>query len=155
MAATLTGVYSAGRDLFVANVGHSRCYLFRSGRLSQLTRDDTLRERLSSGAHPTPIGQGLEDPPHVLTDSIGADGAGPHVIVEHFRLEDDDAILLCTNGLTDVVSEDAIADILASKRSPDEQSKLLEEAALASGGTDDVTVVVASYHFLEMLEQPW
>jgi len=155
MAATLTGMYSAGRDLFVANVGHSRCYLFRGGRLSQLTRDDTLRERLSIGSYPTPIGQGLEDPPHVLTDAIGADGAGPRVIVEHFLLEDDDAILLCTNGLTDVASEDTIADILASKRTPDEQSKLLVETALANGGTDNVTVVVASYRFLETLEPGW
>ena len=155
MAATLTGVYSAGSDLFVANVGHSRCYLLRRGHLSQLTRDQTLRERLSTGAYPTPVGQGLEDPPHVLTDSIGSDGNGPDVIVEHFRLEDDDTVLLCTNGLTDVAPDDTIADILASKRTPHEHSELLVETALANGGTDNVTVVVASYHFLELLDPTW
>lgn len=155
MAATLTGVYSAGSDLFVANVGHSRCYLLRRGRLQQLTRDQTLRVRLSTGAYPTPVGQGLEDPPHVLTDSIGADGDGPDVIVEHFRLEDDDTVLLCTNGLTDVAADDTIADILASKRTAHEHAELLVETALANGGTDNVTVVVASYHFLEMLDPTW
>jgi len=155
MGATLTGIYSAGNDLFVANVGHSRCYLFRRGRLTQLTRDQTLQARLAATQQPTPVGRGLEDPPHILTDSIGAEAEGPEVMVEHFRLDDDDTVLLCTNGLTDIVPDERIADTLASRRAPHEQSELLVDAALAGGARDNVTVVLANYHFLEALDARW
>jgi len=155
MAATLTGIYSAGNDLFVANVGHSRCYLFRRGRLTQLTRDQTVQARLAAAQQPTPVGRGLEDPPHILTDSIGAEVEDPDVMVEHFRLEDDDTLLLCSNGLTDIVPDERIADTLASRRALPEQSELLVDAALAGGGQDNVTVVLANYHFLEELDSRW
>jgi serine/threonine protein phosphatase PrpC len=68
------------------------------------------------------------------------------VRAEHFRLADDDIRLLCTNGLTDMVSDANIADALASRRTPQEQCNLLVGAALANGGTDNVTVVLANYH---------
>jgi protein phosphatase len=149
MAATLTGMYSAGSDLFVANVGHSRCYLFRRGLLTQLTRDQTLRERFTNGAQPVPVTRGLEDGGHLLTNSIGGDGEVPGVMVEHFRLEPDDCVLLCTNGLTDMVSDDDIAETLAARRTPTEHCDQLVDAALANGGTDNVTVVVANYETRE------
>ena len=151
MAAAMTGFYSAGNHLFVASVGHSRCYLFRQGLLTQLTRDQTLRERLADSQQPTSVGRGLEDGGHILTNSIGADVNGPRVMVEHFRLEDDDAVLLCTNGLTDMLSDDHVADTLAAKRTAQEQCDLLIDAALASGGDDNVTVVLAHYHVPDLL----
>src|SRR5262249_11065264 len=103
MAATLTGMYSVGTDLFVAHVGHSRCYLFRAGLLVQLTRDHTLQERRATAPFPVPIGEAIDDVNHVLTHVVGAAADGPQAIVEHFRLANDDVVLLCTNGLTDVV----------------------------------------------------
>ena len=152
IAATLTATYSAGNHLFVANVGHSRCYLFRQGRLSQLTRDQTLRERLANTAAPISVGRGLEDVQHILTDSIGADVEGPRVTVEHFRLANDDCLLLCTNGLTDMVPEDDIAETLASRRTPEEQCDLLVDTALTNGGHDNVTVVLTTYEIPELPE---
>ena len=152
MAAAMTGFYSAGNHLFVANVGHARCYLFRRGLLTQLTRDQTLQERLADSNQPTPVGRGLEDGGHILTDSIGADVKGPGVMVEHFRLEDDDVVLLCTNGLTDMLSEDHLADTLAAKRTPQELCDLLIDAALANGGRDSVTVILANYHIPALLD---
>jgi protein phosphatase len=146
MAAALTGIYSVGTDLFVAHLGHSRCYLFRDGKLVQLTRDHTLRERRAISPHPIPIGQAIEDASHILTHAIGADASDPGVVVEHFRLVDDDSVLLCTNGLTDVVSEDAIADVLAARRSQTEQCDLLLEMAVANGAGDNATIVIANYH---------
>jgi protein phosphatase len=150
MSATMTGAYSAGSDLFVASVGHSRCYLFRTGLLTQLTRDQTLHERLATSPQPTPVEQGLADGTHILTHSIGADADHPGVIVEHFRLEDNDSLLLCTNGLTDMVSDDEIADTLASRRTSEEQCELLVDAALTNGGHDNVTVVLANYHIPDL-----
>lgn len=145
MAATLTGIYSAGTDLFVAHVGHSRCYLFRDGILVQLTHDQTLRERLATAPYPTPVGQAIEDVQHILTNVVGAGVNGPGVIVEHFRLADDDTLLLCTNGLTDMVNDDAIADVLASRRTQSEQCDLLVDLAVANGGEDNATVVLVNY----------
>ena len=152
MAATMTGIYSAGNHLFVANVGHSRCYLFRRGLLTQLTRDQTLRERLADSQQPTAVGRAVEDGGHILTNSIGADFNSRGVMVEHFRLEDDDAVMLCTNGLTDMLSDDHVADTLAAKRTPQEQCDLLIDAALANGGHDNVTVILAQYHVPALLD---
>jgi PPM family protein phosphatase len=146
MAAALTGIYSVGTDLFVAHSGHSRCYVFRDGKLVQLTRDHTLRERRAISPHPIPIGQAIEDASHILTHAIGADASDPGVVVEHFRLIDDDSVLLCTNGLTDVVSEGAMADVLAARRSQTEQCDLLIEMVAANGANDNATVVIANYH---------
>ena len=153
MAATLTGIYSAGNDLFVAHVGHSRCYLFREGILTQLTPDHTLSQRLATGRPPLPVGQGIEDVQHILTNVIGGSSASPRVVVEHFRLNNDDSLLLCTNGLTDVVTDDAISDMLASRRSPSEQCDLLVDLALTNGGQDNVTVVLVNYHIPELTEE--
>ncbi len=154
MAATLTGIYSVGTDLFVAHVGHSRCYLFRDGVLVQLTRDQTLRERRAISPHPIPLGQAIEDVQHVLTDVVGAGSNGPGVIVEHFRLADDDSLLLCTNGLTDVVHDDAISEVLAPRRSQAEQCDLLMDIALTNGAEDNATVVIANYHVPELAAAP-
>jgi PPM family protein phosphatase len=154
MAATLTGIYSAGTDLFVAHVGHSRCYLFRQGLLVQLTRDHTLRDRLATSPHPIPIGPAIEDLQHILTNVVGVGLDGPGVLVEHFRLEDNDAVLLCTNGLTDVVDDEAMADVLASRRSPVEQCDLLVDLALANGAEDNSTVLIVNYRVPAIREAP-
>jgi protein phosphatase len=146
MAATLTGIYSVGTDLFVAHVGHSRCYLFREGRLVQLTRDHTLEERRATSPFPVPVGQPIGDVNHVLTDVVGTTVDGPRAVVEHFRLADDDVLLLCTNGLTDVVDDDGIANALASRRTQAEQCDLLLDRALTNGAVDNITVVLANYH---------
>jgi serine/threonine protein phosphatase PrpC len=88
MAATLTGIYSVGVDLFVAHVGHSRCYLFRSGLLVQLASDDTLQERRAVSPFPIPIGRPIDDGAHLLTEAVGASADSPNAIVEQFRLEE-------------------------------------------------------------------
>jgi PPM family protein phosphatase len=144
MATTLTAFYSVGTDLFVTHVGHSRCYLFRKGFLTQLTSDQTLREHFATSPHPASVEQAMEDVQHVLTGVIGARG-DPGVTVEHFQLENDDCLLLCTNGLTDMVDDDAISDVLASSRTALEQCDLLVDLALANGGEDNVTVVTVNY----------
>jgi serine/threonine protein phosphatase PrpC len=144
MATTLTSMVSVGADLFVTHVGHSRCYLFRNGVLSQLTGDQTLREHFATSQRPASVGQAMDDLQHILTDVIGARSA-PGVTVEHFALVDDDCVLLCTNGLTDMVDDDAIAEVLASRRNAHEQCDLLVDMALAHGGTDNTTVVLAHY----------
>jgi PPM family protein phosphatase len=144
IATTLTAFHTVGTDLFVTHVGHSRCYLFRNGELTQLTPDHTLRERMSTSPHPAAVGEAMEDLKHILTDLIGA-RTNPEIAVEHFQLANNDCLLLCTNGLTDMVDDDAIADVLALRRAPLEQCDLLIDLALANGGEDNTTVVLAQY----------
>jgi PPM family protein phosphatase len=144
MAASLTTVYIAGADLFYMHVGHSRAYLFRNGVLIPLTTDHTLEQLRREARKPTLLEQSKRDQAHVLIETIGGSPAGP-AMSEHVQLLTGDRVILCTNGLTDVVSEDTIADTLASQRRPAEECQRLVDLALAAGGPDDVTVLVADY----------
>jgi len=156
---TLTATFGAGRELFFAHVGHSRAYLLRDGRLLRLTRDHTLSEMGTMhrrGRSRIPVAPLVDvstaavDLRHILTDAIGMTGtAGPQIDLERFELLDRDIVLVCSNGLTDVVDEDVIAGILSSGRSPDELSRTLVDLAMESGGDDDATAVVAQYHLPE------
>ena len=145
MMTTLTMAYSAGDDLFIAHVGHSRAYLFREGALTQLTRDHTIERQLADTRRPTSVEKRAQDLRHILTDALGAGGDPPLVEVERFRLMNGDAVLLCTNGLTDVVDDDQIAEVLALRRQPAEQCVILTDLANQLGAEDNATVVLAQY----------
>jgi serine/threonine protein phosphatase PrpC len=145
MAATLTAIYIVGVDLFFAHVGHGRAFLFRDGVLVQLTTDHTLQQAEREAPGPKPLAGSKLDVAHVVTETIGGRIGGPDVEIEHVQLWSDDRILLCTNGLTDVVTEEQIADVLALRRAPEEDCRRLIERALAAGAPDNVTVVLADY----------
>jgi PPM family protein phosphatase len=144
---TLTAVFGAGRDLFFAHVGHSRAYLWREGELMRLTRDQTVGARRPTRLAPlVDVNGEARDLRHILTDTIGMSGPiGPTIDIERFQLSDNDRVLVCTNGLTDVVEEETIGSVLASDRAPGEQCRLLTESAAASAGGDDATALVAHY----------
>jgi serine/threonine protein phosphatase PrpC len=153
MAATLTAAYSAGDDLFVAHVGHSRAYLFRDGVLKLLTQDQTLdlNDRRGTAAV---ADRAFRDLQHVLTDAIGMRVDGALVEVEHCRLRDGDCVLLCTNGITDVVGEDQITAVLAVRRSIREQCCELVEMAQRLGSEDNATIVGAEYRIPASRQRP-
>jgi len=146
---TLTAVFGAGRDLFFAHVGHSRAYLFRNGHLLRLTRDHTIGRHQSTTIATAPlvdVNASARDLAHILTNTIGMRGSiGPTIDIERFQLADDDRVLVCTNGLTDMVDEEEIGKVLKSDRLPDDQCRSLVDLAMASGGADDVTALVARY----------
>jgi len=146
IAASLTAIYIAGTDLFFAHAGHSKAFLFRNGALVALTTDDTLEERRP--IHPGPMdstGRLIVDQQHILTEALGGRPDGPNVDIEHVQLWSGDRLLLCTNGLTDVVDDDLIADVLALRRTPTEECTRLIDLALTAGGPDNVTVIVGDY----------
>ena len=145
MGTTLTAACSAGDDLFTAHVGHSRAYLFRNARLTQLTRDQTFAQRQIDTGHPTLIELAAHDLRHILTDAIGGHAGDASVQIGHFRLKHDDCVLLCTNGLTDVLDNERITAILQAPHALEEQCQALVDLALASGGADNVTAVMAKY----------
>ena len=142
MGATLTAAYSAGDMLFLAHVGHSRAYLFRRGVLTQLTNDQTLRQRIAESG-PGPFEAAANELDHILTDVMGGHARPARVQVGQFELRAEDCVLLCTNGLTDVVDDNSAAAILETRAPLDEQCGALVDLALARGTRDNVTVVLA------------
>ena len=87
-----------------------------------------------------------EDLRHVLTGAVGASSerADPQV---RFRLYHDDQVLLCTDGLTEMVAAETIASVLSEATSPEAACDSLIDLALSAGGVDNVTVVLARYQF--------
>src|SRR5215831_16757727 len=146
MATSLSAMYIAGADLFFANVGHSKGFLFRDGGLFQLTTDHTsTQERLEVAGRPT--GDARKDFAHVVTKFVGG-APDLDVAIEHVDLLTGDRLVLCTNGLTDAVSLDEIAATLALQRRPEDDCQRLIELATRLRAADDVTVIVADYQLL-------
>jgi len=154
MTTSLTALYVAGADLFFAHVGHSRAFLFRNGVLIQLTMEHTLERLISASAalrrvrlearrpraaEPSP------DSSHPGADALNARTNATEIAIEHVQLWPADRLLLCTNGLTDVVREEQIADVLAGQRRPADDAQRLIDLAIANGATDSVTVLLGDY----------
>lgn len=145
MGTTLTGAYSVGNDLFVIHVGDSRAYLHREGRLHRITRDHTLAQ---SYADQGLIEQSEVDSHrlgHVLTRAMGTSEQQPEGDMSHIDLEDDDRLLLCSDGLTRKVPEAEIAQMLAGDESSEAICHSLIARALERGGEDNITVILARY----------
>ena len=144
LGTTLTLAASLGWDLLLAHVGDSRAYLFRGGTLYQLTRDHTWVGELHQAGMITQAEAAAHELRHFLTRHLGANkGARPDV--QRLALADGDCLLLCTDGLSDMVSDAEIADVLADGGTSEAMSQRLVERTLAAGGKDNVTVVVAQY----------
>ena len=139
MATTLTLAIGVWPLLFLLQVGDSRAYLLRGGVLRQLTKDQTIAQGLvdqgvmrQSAAHRSPFA-------HVLSSAIGGT-TEPQV--DRIELEPGDVVLLCSDGLTKHLSDHAIRDRLQSMTSARQVCEDLIAAALADGGSDNVTAVV-------------
>jgi serine/threonine protein phosphatase PrpC len=145
MGTTLTAALSVGADLFLFHVGDSRVYLFRGGDLLRLTRDHTLAQAMADAGSIPPEDVSTHRYRHVLTKFIGGHGGKIEAEVQHFRLTDGDRLLLCTDGLTEMVEDGEIAAVLRRMDEPDETCQALVDRALEEGGKDNVTVVLARY----------
>jgi protein phosphatase len=141
MGTTLTAAYTVGPEAFIGHVGDSRAYLYHARHLTQVTRDHTLAQDCLDAGLPVP-GRSWH---HRLTNCLGANDAPLHVEFHHLHLADGDQLLLCTDGLTDMVSDEEIAELLGRDGDPRETASALIDRALACGGKDNVTVVVAHY----------
>ena len=146
---TLTAVFGAGRDLFFAHVGHSRAYLLRGGSLLRLTRDHTVtaQGKRRPLAPLVDVNTTARDLRHILTETIGMGGSmGPAIDLERFQLADGDRILVCTNGVTDMVDESVVISVLESGAAPNDQCFRIVDLAMEAGGDDDATALVAEFH---------
>ncbi len=139
-ATTLTMVSLIWPRAYIIHIGDSRCYYQRDGSLKQITRDQTLGEvALDQGllSEEEVEKRGLD---HILTSAIGAEITPSIGLID---LEPGDTLLLCTDGLTKHVTDDAIGHILQVAGSAEQSCRQLVDAALENGGSDNVTVLVA------------
>jgi PPM family protein phosphatase len=146
MGTTMTLTVSLGIDLLITHVGDSRVYLFRQGRLLKLTHDHTLAQALVDAGVLRPEEAATHFLRHMLTRVIGTRGDAVRVELHWLRLADGDQLLLCTDGLTEMVPETAIAEVLQKGEPAAGACNALVNLALERGGRDNVTVVLARYH---------
>jgi protein phosphatase len=152
MGTTLTLAYSVGIHLFLIHVGDSRAYLFRKGQLQQLTRDHTVAQALADAGQISQADVRKHHKRNTLTNYLGGNRGRVKADVRWLRLEDDDRVLLCSDGLSDMVDDPRIAECLLHHPEADRAASELTQLALANGGKDNVTVVVADYSIPSALE---
>ncbi|MBX7244518.1 MAG: protein phosphatase 2C domain-containing protein [Candidatus Sumerlaeaceae bacterium] len=145
MGTTLTVVASLGLDFTVAHVGDSRAYLFRGGELLRVTRDQTLVQGLIDAGKLTPETAKRHPQRHVLTGALTAAERPVDTQLLKMHLDFGDCILVCTDGLTNMVPEPAIAEVLKTGGPARTNCKTLIQQALEAGGTDNITVAIARY----------
>jgi protein phosphatase len=143
MGTTFTGAGIAGPTLSIVHVGDSRAYWFRDGRMEQLTRDHTIAQMLVDEGVIRPDEAKSHRFSHVLTNALGGSRLGVKGEIHRLGLANGDRVLLCTDGLTDVVSDEQIAEALRDHARPQDACQNLVQTALEHGGPDNVTVVLA------------
>jgi PPM family protein phosphatase len=141
MGTTLTAATVDDEGAHLGHVGDSRAYLLRAGALRQLTDDHTLVNRMVKAGEITPQEAGTHPHRNVLTRSVGTEPE-VDVDVEDVPLIDGDRLLLCSDGLTGMVTEPQIQAILEATPDPQDAADRLIKAANRAGGIDNTTVVI-------------
>lgn len=145
MGCTLTMACVAGRRLLLAHVGDSRCYLLRQGELKQLTTDHTLAQAMMRlGVLKVPA-NGSNPWKHIVTNAVGGQEAGVHVEVHELLLQPGDTLLLCSDGLTDMIPDGDLKSILEAEKDPARACDRLIAEANHRGGRDNITAIVSRY----------
>jgi protein phosphatase len=141
MGTTLTlALVAVDGVVTIAHVGDSRAYLHRLGELTQITRDHTFVEEMVARGHLSPTQAESHPRRHLLTRVLGMDDM--EIDTYDLRLEPGDRLLLCSDGLTLMLPDSAIATALQNAGDVNEAAWALVEAANAAGGYDNTTVVV-------------
>lgn len=143
MGTTLTMAVVNKWKLFVVHAGDSRCYLFRDRNLAQLTDDHTFVAELIRNGVLKPEDAAHHAYRNVVTNIVGGSQKSVHADIQEIEIQPDDVLLLCTDGLTDMLTNDEIGNILKVERDPQSACDCLVNQALENGGRDNVTTIVA------------
>ncbi|HEY1652845.1 MAG TPA: Stp1/IreP family PP2C-type Ser/Thr phosphatase [Acidimicrobiales bacterium] len=146
MGTTLTAVALVGDNdghdvLALANVGDSRAYVYSDGRLFQVTADHSLAEERMRHGEMTEAEAAVHPQRHILTRALGVSSEVQTDMWE-LQLRTGDRVLLCSDGLSNEVAMDEMADILGEVRDPEEAAGRLVDVANEHGGADNITVVI-------------
>jgi serine/threonine protein phosphatase PrpC len=141
MGTTLTAILFAGSRLGLVHVGDSRAYQLRDGMLTQITKDDTFVQSLIDEGRITEEEAHTHPQRSLLLRAITGQDVDPSLTIREAR--PGDRFLLCSDGLSGVVSDETLADTLQAYRDPRECADRLIELALRGGGPDNITCIVA------------
>lgn len=150
MGTTIVSAVLLDQSFVLANIGDSRAYLVRNNQLLQLTEDHSLVNELVKSGEITREMAANHPRKNVLTRSLGMPGMVEVDVTNHLWVHDD-YILLCSDGLTNMVSEEEILTVLLSERTLSEKVDTLITRANEAGGADNITVLVI--HFNEQKEE--
>jgi protein phosphatase len=145
MGTTVTMAYHLDEQLCVVHVGDSRAYVYRDGELHQLTRDHTFIADLVRSGTLRPEEVGRHPLRHVITNVVGGNEACVNVEAHALEVKPGDCLLLCSDGLTEMVADEAIADTLRAESEPEQASRKLVAQANDAGGRDNITVVIVRF----------
>ncbi|MGY5885032.1 PP2C family protein-serine/threonine phosphatase [Modestobacter lacusdianchii] len=144
MATTMTAVHSDAQGLALLHIGDSRGYLLHEGELQQISTDHTLVQALIDAGSITPAEAKVHPQRSAVYAALhGADDDVAAVDVLRLDARPGDRLMVCSDGLSDVVPPDVLRDLLAAPGTPAEAAARLRDAALAGPPTDNITVVVA------------
>lgn len=145
MGTTLVAAVFERQHVWIGHLGDSRAYRLRNGRLGQLTRDHSLLQEQVDAGLLTQEEAAYALHRNLVTRAIGVE---PQVVLEvhPHDVKAGDTILLCSDGLSDMLSDTQIAQVLQINNSLDEQAAALVEAANAAGGRDNISVILAKLH---------
>lgn len=139
---TVVGIYD--KALFFGQVGDSRAYLVRSGKIKQLTKDQSLVAKLIEAGQLTEAEAETYEHGHIILQALGTSDSVA-VDLSFIDLRKGDAILLCSDGLSGLVSSTQMLDVLMTSEDPMDCCKRLTDLANAGGGHDNITVIVARF----------
>lgn len=153
MGTTCTMVLFKDGTAHFAHVGDSRAYLFRDGRLEQVTEDHTLVERMVREGRLTGEEAARHPQRNIITNALGIDS---EVEVDMFsiQLQEGNRLIICSDGLSSMVDHADLQSILAEGADPQTTAEKLVEAALDAGGEDNITVIVLDATEGEGVETP-
>jgi len=141
MGTTVTAAYVGENEVTIAHVGDSRAYLFRAGELTRLTRDHSLVGELVARGKLTEEQAETHPQRSVITRALGPE-AEVQVDVDTFQARDGDVFMVCSDGLTSMITEAKVGPLLAGADSLEQAGRALIAAANDAGGRDNITVVL-------------
>ncbi len=143
MGTTLVAAVIFEKNFVLAHVGDSRAYLFQNGELRQITMDHSLVQALVNEGEITPEMARNHPRKNVVTRSIGMPG---HLEVDVLEMAfEDEKLLLCTDGLTNMVEDETIKEVLASPLDNEKKVEKLVQLANQNGGADNITAMLIDF----------
>jgi protein phosphatase len=139
---TVGGVYD--KTLFLGQVGDSRAYLVRNGKIKQLTKDQSLVSKLIEAGQLTEAEAESYEHSHIILQALGTSDT-VSVDLSFIDLRQGDCVLVCSDGLSGLVTSEQMREVLTTTDEPMDACKKLTDAANAAGGHDNVTVIVARF----------
>jgi PPM family protein phosphatase len=145
MGTTVTMAFHLGAQLCVVHVGDSRAYVYRDGELEQLTQDHTLMADMVRSGALRPDEVATHRLRHVITNVVGGQELGVTVEARAFEVQAGDRLLLCSDGLTEMVTNEAIAATLDAEPAPEGAAKKLLAQATEAGAADNITLLIVRF----------